>query len=412
MKEVMQTAIDAKNAGTLLQKMSAEEKNTVLKEIAKALVENTNYIIAKNKIDVDNAREKGRTSALIDRLALTEKRIADMAQGVLDIASLKDPTGEILSGDKRPNGIVITKKRVPLGVVGIIYEARPNVTSDAVAICLKSGNTVVLKGGSEAIYSNTAIVEVMREAGKKSGLPKGAIGFISNTSRDAAEYMMKLNGYIDVLIPRGGGGLIQSVVKNATIPVIETGVGNCHVFVDDSADFKMATDIIINAKTQRPAVCNACESVLIHENIANIYIEKLFSALEENNVEIRGCKQCTKYGCALATEDDYATEFLDLTISVKVVKDINEAICHINKYGTHHSDAIITADYTNSRKFTEQVDSAAVYVNASTRFTDGFEFGFGAEIGISTQKLHARGPMGLCELTSYKYIVEGEGQIR
>ena len=318
----------------------------------------------------------------------------------------------MIHGTKRPNGLVIAKKRVPMGVIGIIYEARPNVTADAIGLCLKTSNAVVLKGGSEAIHSNSAVADVMIQAGEVAGLPKGAVGLIRDISRDAVTEMMKLNDMIDVLIPRGGAGLIQSVVQNATIPVIETGTGNCHIYVDKSADLAMAAKITVNAKTTRPAVCNAAESLLVHKDVAAEFLPKVFADLKKEGVEIRGCEVSQKYGASAATQEDYETEFLDYIIAVKVVRDVDEAIAHINKYSTGHSEAIITNDYKNAEKFKDEVDSAAVYVNASTRFTDGFEFGFGAEIGISTQKLHARGPMGLEELTTVKYVIDGNGQVR
>lgn len=412
MGKVVATANSAKAAKAGMNNLSTLAKNKILEAMANGLLSNTEEIMKQNALDVDAAREKGRTPALIDRLALDKKRIADMAQGLRDVAALPDPVGEVIHAVRRPNGLRVAKRRVPMGVIGIIYEARPNVTADAVALCIKTSNAVVLKGGSEAIHSNTAIADILIRAGEAAGMPHGAVGLVTDTSREAVMEMMKLNGVIDVLIPRGGSGLIQSVVQNATIPVIETGVGNCHIYVDKTADFDMATAITVNAKTTRPAVCNAAESLLVHEDIAGDFLPKAFAALREKGVEIRGCKTCQKYGAKPATEEDYATEFLDLIISVKVVDDVDEAIAHINTHGTGHSEAIITNDYRNAEKFKDEVDSAVVYVNASTRFTDGFEFGFGAEIGISTQKLHARGPMGLLELTTTKYVIDGDGQIR
>ncbi|MDD5018778.1 MAG: glutamate-5-semialdehyde dehydrogenase, partial [Eubacteriales bacterium] len=379
--------------------------------IANALRDNAAYILDENKKDIENGRTKGTSGALLDRLALTPERIESMALGLENVAMLEDPIGEVLGTVKRPNGLTIGKKRVPLGVVGIIYEARPNVTSDAIGLCIKTGNAVVLRGGSDAINSNMAIVSVAGEAAYGAGLPEGALQLIDDTSREAAIYMMGLSGIIDVLIPRGGAGLIQSVVKNATVPVIETGVGNCHVYADDSADLKMALDIIDNAKTSRPSVCNAAETLLVHEAIARDFLPMVKDRLK--NVELRGCaKTRAIIGIKEATEDDYYTEYLDYILAVKVVQSLDEAIGHINKYGTKHSEAIVTTTYQNAETFLERVDAAAVYVNASTRFTDGNEFGFGAEIGISTQKLHARGPMGLKELTTIKYIIRGNGQIR
>jgi len=411
MEHVREKALKAKQASYKLASMSIAGKNTVLQSIADALRNNADYIISENAKDVKAGEEKGMSKALLDRLSLSAARIEGMAQGLESIAALSDPVGEVIRSWKRPNGLTIGKKRVPLGVVGIIYEARPNVTSDAIGLCIKTGNAVVLRGGSDAINSNKAIVKVAEEAAYKSGLPTGALQLIDDTSREAATYLMRLNGIIDVLIPRGGAGLIQSVVKNSTIPVIETGTGNCHVYIDKSADIKMGIDIIWNAKTSRPSVCNAAETLLVHEDIAEAFLPEVSKKL--SGVELRGCEKTRGIIDAReATEDDYYTEYLDYILAVKVVKDIDEAIEHINKYGTKHSETIVTQDYGNAEKFLEMVDSAAVYVNASTRFTDGNEFGFGAEIGISTQKLHARGPMGLEELTTYKYIIRGNGQIR
>ena len=412
MGKVRETAEAAKASKTAMNRLNTIEKNKVLEAMAAGLLSHTEEIMKQNALDVNAAREKGRTPALIDRLALDKKRIQGMAQGLRDVADLPDPIGEIIHATKRPNGLLIAKQRVPMGVVGIIYEARPNVTADAIGLCLKTSNAVVLKGGSEAIHSNRAIADVLIRAGEAAGMPKGAVGLITDTSREAVVEMMKMNGVIDVLIPRGGGGLIQSVVQNATIPVIETGTGNCHIYVDQSADFDMAVEITVNAKTTRPAVCNAAESLLVHRDIAAEFLPKVFRALREKNVEIRGDAMCQKYGALPATEEDYATEFLDYVISVRVVDDVDAAIAHITTYGPGHSEAIVTNDYRNAEQFKADVDSAAVYVNASTRFTDGFEFGFGAEIGISTQKLHARGPMGLEELTTTKYVIDGDGQIR
>ncbi len=412
MNSVLEIAQAAKAARIRLACMSTVDKNRVLTAMADGLRTGTAQILLENAKDVEQALAKGRSAALVDRLSLDEKRIEGMAQGLLDIAKLPDPVGEVVHAVRRPNGLRIAKTRVPMGVVGIIYEARPNVTADAVGLCLKSGNAVVLKGGSEAIHSNMAVADAMIRAGLATGMPEGAVGLICDTSREAASCMMKLNGLIDVLIPRGGAGLIRAVVENATVPVIETGTGNCHIYVDESADFEMATAITVNAKTTRPAVCNAAESLLVHKKIAELFLPVVFAALREKNVEIRGCEACQTFGALPATEEDYRTEFLDYIISVKVVEGLDEAIEHINHYSTGHSEAIITNDYQNAQRFKDEIDSAAVYVNASTRFTDGYEFGFGAEIGISTQKLHARGPMGLEELTTVKYVVDGNGQIR
>ena len=365
---------------------------------------------------MQNAKQKGITGSMLDRLMLDKKRINQITSAVRDIVNLPDVLGETQSWE-RPNGLVIGKKRVPLGVVGIIYEARPNVTVDAAALCLKSGNAVILRGGSEAINTNLEIVRLMKQALAKAGISQGAIEIISNTSRETATEMMKLNEFIDVLIPRGGKGLIQSCVENSKIPVIFADAGNCHTYIDEFADLQMGIDILTNAKCSRPSVCNACETLLIHEKIAKEFLSLAQKELSKHNVEFRGCEKTCKLACRLmackpATEEDYLTEFNDLVLAIKVVSNIDEAISHISKYGTKHSECIVTNDYTNSQKFTNLIDSAAVYVNASTRFTDGFEFGFGAEMGISTQKLHARGPVGLKELTSYKYIVHGNGQVR
>ena len=414
MEHVKKQAEEAKQASYALGTLGTDAKNAVLSAIADALEANAVFILAENAKDVQAAQAAGRTPALIDRLALSESRISGMAGGLRQVAALEDPIGEVIHMIKRPNGLEIGKKRVPLGVVGIIYEARPNVTADAIGLCIKTGNAVVLRGGSEAYMSNAAVVKVAAEAGEKAGLPKGAIQLLSDTSREAATYMMTLNGLISVLIPRGGAGLIQSVVKNATIPTIETGVGNCHVYIDDSADLKMGADIIFNAKTQRPAVCNAAETLLVAASVADKFLPMAYEQLKTKNVEIRGCKKTCKIlpDAVPAADEDYYTEFLDYILAVKVVDGVDEAVAHINKYGTGHSEAIITSDYFASKKFKDQVDAAAVYVNASTRFTDGEMFGMGAEIGISTQKLHARGPMGLNEMTTIKYVIEGTGQIR
>ena len=405
---------NAKKATYDLSILSTKTKNNALALMAKELLDSKEEIIRANKIDMQEAKNKNVSETLLDRLYLNDKRVEDMATGLLEIVKLPDPVGEIISMWKRPNNLQIGQKRVPIGVIGIIYESRPNVTCDAAGLCLKSGNATILRGGSDAINSNKAIVKALRNGIEKSGLPKDAIQLVSDTDREVAQKMMRLNEYIDVLIPRGGENLIKSVVKNATIPVIETGTGNCHIYVDESADFNMAIDIVLNAKTQRPGVCNAAEKLLIHENISKEFLPKVVKALREKNVEIRGDEKSKEVvdDIILAKDEEWNKEYLDYIIAVKIVENVDEAIKHINNHGTKHSEAIITESYKNSQKFLERVDAAAVYVNASTRFTDGSEFGFGAEIGISTQKLHARGPMGLKELTSTKYIIYGNGQIR
>lgn len=404
----------AKEASYDLGIASTTEKNKALELMANALINNTNEIIKANKEDLDRAVQKGTSKAMLDRLSLNESRIEDMAKGLRELIALEDPIGEVIEMWKRPNGLQIGKQRVAMGVIGIIYEARPNVTCDAAGLCLKTGNAVILRGGSEAINSNKAIVKILANAIKEAGLPEFSIQLVEDTSRETALEMMKLNEYIDVLIPRGGAGLIQTVVKNATVPVIETGVGNCHIYVDEDCDFDMARDIIINAKTSRPAVCNAAEKMIINENIANEFLPIIVKALREKDVEIRGDEKVKSLinDVKEASEDDWSKEYLDYIIGAKIVKSVDEAINHINKYGSGHSEAIVTNSYKNSQKFLNKVNAAAVYVNASTRFTDGSEFGFGAEIGISTQKLHARGPMGLKELTTIKYIIYGNGQVR
>ncbi|MDE7278177.1 MAG: glutamate-5-semialdehyde dehydrogenase, partial [Oscillospiraceae bacterium] len=381
---------------------STEQKNRALAAIEAALTENTDKILAANKIDLEAAEKNGMSAAMQDRLRLTSDRIKGIAVGVADVIKLDDPIGSADSGSLRPNGIRITKIRVPLGTIGIIFESRPNVTVDAAVLCLKTGNTVILRGGREAFNSNKCLCDIMRDAVEKSGLPKDAVQFVEDTSHDAAAQLMKCNNYLDVLIPRGGGGLIRAVKENATVPVIETGVGNCHVYADESADFDMAVNIVDNGKTQRPSVCNAIESLLVHKNVADKLLPLIKARLDEHMVEIRGCEKTAAIlgECVVpATEEDYATEFGDYIIAVKVVEDIDEAIAHISKYTTGHSECIVTNSLANAEKFKNEIDAAAVYVNASTRFTDGGMFGFGAEIGISTQKLHARGPMGLRELT-------------
>lgn len=404
----------AKKASRALGRLGVTEKNHGLAAVAEALSVHRGRLLEENRLDVDRARENGMKESLIDRLTLTEERIDGMAEGIRQILSLPDPVGEVLSMKTTPLGMQIGQKRVPLGVVGIIYESRPNVTADAFGLCFKTGNAVILRGGSDAIHSNKAIVEVIREALQQCGLPADSIQLLTDTSHETAERFMRLNQYIDVLIPRGGAGLIRTVVEKSTVPVIETGTGNCHIYVDEYADIGMAVDITENAKTQRLGVCNACESLVIHSAVAEAAIPAIAARLKEHGVEIRGderARACFE-DMEPATEEDFRTEYLDAVISVRVVDTIEEAIDHINEYNTGHSEAIITADYHNAMKFLDDIDAAAVYVNASTRFTDGFEFGFGAEIGISTQKLHARGPMGLQALTTTKYIILGDGQIR
>ena len=412
---------NAKEAENMLRTITTNKKNQVLAAVAEHLVECTDELIKANAVDVENGKKNNMPEGLVDRLLLTPERIQGMAEGLQQLVALEDPIGEVTGMKKRPNGLLIGQKRVPLGVIGIIYEARPNVTADAFGLCFKTGNVVILKGGSDAIHSNEAIVKCIRETLKANDITENAIQLIQDTSRETAAEFMKMNEYVDVLIPRGGAGLIKAVVNQATIPVIETGTGNCHIFVDETADFDMAMDIILNAKTQRIGVCNACESLVIHEKIADAFLPKLMERLAEKNVEVHGDEkvmQIAEQGCMKkellvpATEEDWGREYLDYKLSAKTVSSIDEAIAHINQYNTGHSEAIITENYTNAQKFLDEVDAAAVYVNASTRFTDGFEFGYGAEIGISTQKLHARGPMGLLALTTTKYIIYGNGQIR
>ncbi len=405
----------AKASEKALRCASTELKNKALAAIAKALCDNTEKILAANAIDIEKADENGVSVVMQDRLRLTEERVKAIADDIGNVIKLDDPVGTTDSGSVRPNGMRITKIRVPLGVIGIIYESRPNVTVDAAVLCLKTGNVVILRGGKEAYNSNKCLCEIMRGAIAEVGLPEDAVQFVDDTTREITTQMMKCSNYLDVLIPRGGGGLIRAVKENATVPVIETGVGNCHVFVDETADIEMAVNIVDNGKTQRPSVCNAVESLLVHENIAEKALPAIKARLDGHNVEIRGCEKTAAIlgDCVVpATEEDYATEFLNYIISVKVVSDIDEAIDHINKYTTGHSECIVTNSLSNADRFRNEIDAAAVYVNVSTRFTDGGMFGFGAEIGISTQKLHARGPMGLRELTSMKYLIDGNGQIR
>ena len=414
MSNLVEMGKKAKAAAVVLATLPTPRKNKALLASADALLAAKEEILAANKADVDAALENGIKGAFIDRLTLTEARLGDMADGLRQVAKLDDPVGEVLSMKTLDNGLVVGQKRVPMGVIGIIFEARPNVTADAFGLCLKAGSAVILRGGKEAFRTNQATIKALRSALAAEGLPEDCVQMVPDTSRETANEMMRLNGYLDVLIPRGGAGLINSVVQNSTVPVIQTGVGNCHVYVDESADIEKAARIVINAKTQRPGVCNACESLLVHEKIAETFLPEIGKALQQKKVEIRGDEATQKLvdGSVAATEEDWGTEYADFIISARVVKDLDEAIDHIRKYSTGHSEAIVTENYTNAQRFLNEVDAAAVYVNASTRFTDGGQFGFGAEIGISTQKLHARGPMGLKELTTTKYIIYGDGQIR
>jgi len=409
---VKELAQRAKSASYILARAKTSVKNSALLLMADRLEEKSKEILDANRIDLENARNL--SSALIDRLTLNEKRISAMAISLREVARLEDPVGKTVSAWRRPNGLEIQKIRVPIGLIGIIYEARPNVTADAAGLCLKAGNAVILKGGSEAINSNRKIVEILQSAVKDVGLPPEVISFIDDTRREATLELMHCDEYVDLLIPRGGANLIQTVRRESTVPVIETGVGNCHVYVDESADLNMAEEITFNAKVQRPGVCNAIETLLVNEKISKEFLPRMLERLRSAGVEVRGCEKTREIvpWVIPATEEDWYTEYLDLIIAVKVVDSVDSAIAHINKYGSRHSDSIVTRDYFNARKFLNEVDSACVYVNASTRFTDGFEFGLGAEIGISTQKLHARGPMGLEEITTTKYIIYGEGQIR
>lgn len=404
----------AKNAALSLVSVSTETKNKALESIAASLSAKADEIIAANKIDIENARKNGMREAMIDRLTLNQSRIDDIAEGVRQVKALDDPIGQTIKKWTRPNGLEISQKRVPMGVIAIIYEARPNVTVDAAALCLKTSNACILRGGSEAINSNKAIMKIMQDAAYLSGIPEGALNIIEDVSRETATELMRMKGFVDLLIPRGGKGLIKSVVDNATVPVVETAAGNCHVYVDADADIDMALKITLNAKVQRPSVCNAAETLLVDRKIADKFIPTIFTALRAHNVEIRGDEASIAIDPNIlpATDEDYYTEYNDYIIAVKVVNGVDDAIAHINKYNTGHSEAIVTENAETAEKFLNEVDAAAVYVNASTRFTDGFEFGFGAEIGISTQKMHARGPMGLEALTSVKYAVVGNGQIR
>ncbi|MED2933476.1 glutamate-5-semialdehyde dehydrogenase [Bacillus wiedmannii] len=414
MNEVLAKGKKAKEIARELVLKSTSQKNEALAVIAERLIVETAYIVEENKRDIEEGKAKGFSDSLLDRLMLTEQRIVDMAEGIKQLIELRDPVGERVSEWERPNGLSIQEMRVPLGVVGMIYEARPNVTVDAATICLKTGNAVILRGSSSAINSNKAIVEVIHRALKQTSLPEESVQLIEDTTRDSAKQLFTMNDYLDVLIPRGGKQLIDTVVREASVPVLETGVGNCHIFIDETADKQMAIDIIINAKTQRPSVCNAIETIVLHEKWAQQFGSELFSTLKEKGVELRGDQRALAIDSSivLASEEDWETEFLSLTLAVKVVSSIEEAIYHINTYGSMHSEAIITEDEENVNKFFTSVDAAALYHNASTRFTDGSEFGFGAEIGISTQKLHVRGPMGLPALTSTKYVIRGNGQIR
>ncbi len=409
-----QIGIRAKKAERFLMMASSAEKNKALSIIAEDLIENCDYILSQNALDVKNGREKGMSDSLIDRLCLTADRIKGISDAVKQIVTLDDPCGKVISGGVRPNGLKIEKVSVPLGVIAVIFEARPNVTVDAAALCLKSGNTVILRGGKEAINSNKAMAEVMRKALVKAEFPEDCIQLVEDTTRESATALMKMNEYVDVLIPRGGAGLIKACVENSSVPVIETGTGNCHIYVDKDADIDMAAEIIYNAKTSRPSVCNACESLVIHEDVAEKALPLIYAKLKEKNVVFHGDEICRKIlpDTLEATEEDFGKEYLGYEISVKVVPDIDSAVDHIMKYSSGHSECIITDNYMAANFFTSSIDAAAVYVNASTRFTDGGEFGFGAEIGISTQKLHARGPLGLPELTSQKYIISGKGQTR
>lgn len=404
----------AKAAKENIRLLETAKKNQILRQAAADLSAHAEEILRANEKDMEQGRKNGMSEGLLDRLLLTRERIAGIGEGLCQVADLEDPVGEVIGMKKRPNGLLIGQKRVPLGVVGIIYEARPNVTADAFGLCFKTGNVAILKGGSDAIHSNQAIVHCLRATLKDQGVEPDALLLIEDTSRETASAFMKLNAYVDVLIPRGGAGLIRAVVENSTIPVIETGTGNCHIYVDETADLTMAAEIILNAKTQRVGVCNACESLLVHKKVAEKLLPALAKRLAEKQVELRGDEEVQRLveDAVPASEEDWGKEYLDYILSIKTVSSVDEAIAHINHYNTGHSEAIITENYTHAQKFLDEVDAACVYVNASTRFTDGFEFGYGAEIGISTQKLHARGPMGLLALTTTKYIIYGNGQIR
>jgi len=412
--ELLTKAKNVHEAWKILRTLSTKDKNEAILKIAEKLAENREKIVRENQKDVQKAKEKGIKESLIDRLLLTEKRINEMIKACQTVVKLNDPVGEVINSWVREDGLRISQVRVPIGPIGIIYESRPNVTIETSILALKSGNTVLLRGGSDAVNSNRAIVEVMKEALKTSKLPQGSVEFLENTDRKLVEEMLKLDQYLSLIVPRGGYGLIRFVVENSTIPVLETGVGNCHIYVDSSANLEKSIDVVINAKVQRPGTCNAAEKLLVHKDVAQEFIPKIYNALKEYGVEVRGCRKTVEIvnEIKLASEEDWETEYLDLLIAVKVVDSIDEAIEHINRYSTNHSDAILTENYTNAKKFVESIDSAAVYVNASTRFTDGGQFGFGGEIGISTQRLHARGPVGLRELTTYKYVVLGDYHVR
>lgn len=414
MEYLIQIGKKAKAAKENIRLLETARKNQILRQAAADLSAHAEEILRANEKDMEQGRKNGMSEGLLDRLLLTRERIAGIGEGLCQVADLEDPVGEVIGMKKRPNGLLIGQKRVPLGVVGIIYEARPNVTADAFGLCFKTGNVAILKGGSDAIHSNQAIVHCLRATLKDQGVEPDALLLIEDTSRETASAFMKLNAYVDVLIPRGGAGLIRAVVENSTIPVIETGTGNCHIYVDETADLTMAAEIILNAKTQRVGVCNACESLLVHKKVAEKLLPALAKRLAEKQVELRGDEEVQRLveDAVPASEEDWGKEYLDYILSIKTVSSVDEAIAHINHYNTGHSEAIITENYTHAQKFLNEVDAACVYVNASTRFTDGFEFGYGAEIGISTQKLHARGPMGLLALTTTKYIIYGNGQIR
>jgi len=414
MSDVEDHARKSRAASAKLASTSTDQKDEALLAMADALEQKTALILEDNEKDLSAGREKGTSSVFMDRLILNESRIKEMADGLREVAVLRDPVGELVDGWKLPNGLIVEKVRVPLGVIGIIYEARPNVTVEAAGLCIKSGNAVILRGSSSAINSNKILVRIIAGAAEEAGLPKDSIQLVESTDRESARELMRLHDLVDVLIPRGGEGLIRTVVENSTVPVIETGVGNCHVYVDEGADIAMAVDIVVNAKTQRPGVCNACETLLVHRDIAEEFLPAVHEPLKEKGVVMRGCPVARKTlkGIEEATEEDWYAEYLDLILAVKVTDSLEEAIRHINKYGSSHSEAIVTNDYARGKRFVEEVDSAAVYINASTRFTDGAQFGMGAEIGISTQKLHARGPMSLPELTTTKFVIYGTGQVR
>ena len=413
MSELINIAKKAQKAASELVTLSTEKKNHALKLIAENIDKNRNAILTENKKDLDMAKENGINDVMIDRLILNDSRIDGIISGIYDVIKLKDPIGQINDMNKMPNGLLVGKMRVPFGVIGVIYESRPNVTVEIAILTFKTSNAVILRGGKEAINSNVILTEVIQEALKNAEINEDCIQILKDTKRETAVEMMKLKGYIDLLIPRGNVGLIQSVVENATIPVVETGTGNCHIYVDDQCDLNMADEVLYNAKTSRPSVCNSVENLLVHKDVAELFLPMAKKSLKQKNVELRGCEKTQKIiDCKLATDEDYYTEFNDYILSIKIVNNLDEAIEHINKYSSKHSEAIITSNYANSQKFLQKIDSAAVYINASTRFTDGGEFGLGAEIGVSTQKMHARGPMGLLAMTSEKFVIYGNGQIR